>query len=168
MDNNNELLPIIDNDGNVAGKVPRQQAHNGSKVLHPVVHLHLFNDKGDLYLQKRPLWKDILPGKWDTATGGHVNFGEDIRQALIREVEEELGLTDYIPEFVGKYIYESDVEKEFIFVYKTVYNGKINPNHNELADGRFWTSREIAENLGNETFTPNFESEYQRFLLCRQ
>ena len=41
-------------------------------LLHPVVHLHLFNSRGELYLQKRPEWKDIQPGRWDTAVGGHV------------------------------------------------------------------------------------------------
>lgn len=40
-------------------------------LLHPVVH-HLFNFRGELYLQKRPEWKDIQPGRWDTAVGGHV------------------------------------------------------------------------------------------------
>lgn len=39
-------------------------------LLHPVVHLHLFNSRGELYLQKRPEWKDIQPGRWDTAVGG--------------------------------------------------------------------------------------------------
>jgi isopentenyldiphosphate isomerase len=41
-----------------------------------VVHLHVFNSRGELYLQKRPEWKDIQPGKWDTAVGGHIDLGE--------------------------------------------------------------------------------------------
>ena len=40
-DNNNELFPIVDEDGNVLGSILRGQAHDGRKVLHPVVHLHL-------------------------------------------------------------------------------------------------------------------------------
>lgn len=54
MDNSNELLPIVDNNGNVIGKVARGIAHNGTKILHPVVHLHIFSRHGDIYLQKRP------------------------------------------------------------------------------------------------------------------
>lgn len=66
-DNSNEIFPVVDNEGRVIGSATRGQCHNGSHILHPVVHLHLFNSKGDLYLQRRPDWKDIQPGKWDTA-----------------------------------------------------------------------------------------------------
>ena len=92
-----ELFPIIDEDGNVIGKATRRECHSGSMLLHPVVHLHVFNSKGELYLQKRSLSKDIQPGKWDTAVGGHVDYGEEIETALRREAREELGITDYTP-----------------------------------------------------------------------
>lgn len=95
MDNKNERFPLVDETGNVLGSITRGEAHDGSKKLHPVVHLHLFNSKGELYIQKRPDWKDIQPGKWDTACGGHVDFGEDIVTALHREVHEELGVDSY-------------------------------------------------------------------------
>ena len=98
MDNKDELFPVVDEDGHVLGKITRGKAHDGSKVLHPVVHLHVFNSRGELYLQQRPHWKDIQPDKWDTACGGHVDYGETVEQALHREVSEELGITDYTPE----------------------------------------------------------------------
>lgn len=50
-DNKKELFPIVDAAGNVLGSISRGEAHNGGKVLHPVVHLHLFNSKGELFLQ---------------------------------------------------------------------------------------------------------------------
>ena len=100
MDNNNELFPIVDEDGKVMGSATRGECHSGSHLLHPVVHLHVFNSNGDIYLQRRPDWKDIQPGKWDTAVGGHVNYGETPDEALHREVLEELGITDYHSEFI--------------------------------------------------------------------
>ena len=63
-DNKNEEFPIVDEMGNILGAITRGHAHDGSKILHPVVHLHVFNSKGDLYLQHRPAWKDIQPDKW--------------------------------------------------------------------------------------------------------
>ena len=91
-DNLNEMLPVVDENGNIIDAATRGECHGGSRKLHPVVHLHVFNSKGELYLQKRPGWKDIQPGKWDTAVGGHVDFGENVERALVREVREELGI----------------------------------------------------------------------------
>ena len=62
-DNSLEKFPIVDEEGHVLGSATRGECHSGSKLLHPVVHLHVFNSKGEVYLQRRPDWKDIQPGK---------------------------------------------------------------------------------------------------------
>lgn len=162
QDNNQEIFPLVDADGNVIGSATRGECHNGSYLLHPVVHLHVFNSQGELYLQKRPEWKDIQPGKWDTAVGGHVDFGESPREALIREVREELGITDFEPVFVDKYVFESRRERELVYVNRTTYDGPVCPSQDELAGGRFWTMQEIKDAIGHDILTPNFESEFQR------
>ena len=161
QDNLSEMFPIVDEEGNILDAATRGKCHDGSKLLHPVVHLHLFNSRGELYLQKRPEWKDIQPGKWDTSVGGHVDLGESVEQALLREVREELGVTEFVPVSVAHYVFESTRERELVFVYKTVYDGDISPTA-ELDGGRFWTLQEIKENIGKGIFTPNFESEFQR------
>lgn len=51
-DNNQEMFPIVDEQGNITGAATRGECHSGSKLLHPVVHLHVFNTQGDIYLQK--------------------------------------------------------------------------------------------------------------------
>ena len=163
-DNPEELFPVVDEEGNILGSISRKEAHDGSKTLHPVVHLHGFDSKGELYLQRRPVWKDIQPGKWDTACGGHVTMGENVNQALRREVREELGMTDFTPTPLGKYVFESDREKELVYVHRCVYDGIIAPSEDELDGGRFWSGKEIAENMGKGVFTPNFENEYQRYI----
>lgn len=167
-DNKNELFPIVDEKGNVLGTISRGHAHDGCKILHPVVHLHVFNSKEELYLQKRPDWKDIQPGKWDTAVGGHVELGESIESALYREVKEELGIKKFIKISLGYYIFESKKEKELVFVNKCIYDGPIHPNKEELAEGKFWNEKEIINNIGKGIFTPNFENEYQQLFMLKK
>lgn len=162
-DNRSELFPVVDLSGRVVGRATRGECHSGSMLLHPVVHLHVFNSRGELYLQRRPLWKDIQPGRWDTAVGGHVDYGETVEEALRREVREELGIVDFEPEAVAVYPFRSEREYELVHVYRTVYDGAIRPS-DELDSGRFWSPDEIREKLGKGVFTPNFEGELPRIL----
>lgn len=60
-DNSEEMFPLVDEEGNLIGAATRGECHNGSKLLHPVVHLHVFNSKGELYLQKRRTGKTSSP-----------------------------------------------------------------------------------------------------------
>ena len=160
-DNSEELFPVVDETGRVIGKATRGECHSGSKILHPVVHLHVFDPEGRLYLQKRPEWKDIQPGKWDTAVGGHVDYGETVAEALRREVREEIGLTDFDARPLGSYVFESSREKELVNAFTTTVTEAPSPS-DELDGGRFWSREEITANLGKGVFTPNFESEYLR------
>ena len=154
-----EIFPVVNSKGEVIGSATRTECHAGTFILHPVVHLHIFNSQGDLYLQKRVMTKKIQPGKWDTAVGGHIDYGESEEEALLRETREELGVRDFTPEFLMRYEFRSSVEAELVYVYKCIYNGKFNPDPTEVSEGRFWSWNEIKENIGKGIFTPNFESE---------
>lgn len=159
-----EWLPIVNEKGEIKGKAIRSECHNGSKLLHPVVHLHVMNRSKYIYLQKRPDNKLIQPGKWDTSVGGHVTLGESIEIALKREAFEEIGLTNFAAKPLGNYIFESEVEKEMVFSFVSYDFKGIHLHTDEVKEGRFWSPRQIEQNLGKGVFTPNFELEYQKLI----
>ncbi len=156
-----EMFPVVNEKGEVTGTAPRRVCHDGrSMLLHPVVHLHLFDPDGRLFLQKRSANKDIQPGKWDTSVGGHVSPGENIDDALRREAREELGLKEIRPEFLHRYVWESARERELVFSFLCVSGATPVLNPDEIEDGRYWPVKEITESLGKEIFTSNFEHEF--------
>ncbi len=157
-----EWFPVVDEEGAVIGRAPRSVCHDGkSKLLHPVVHLHLFNREGKLFLQKRSMKKDIQPGKWDTSVGGHIDPGEIVEDALRRETSEEIGLKNIVPQFLHKYVWESPRERELVFSFIAVSDNAPVTDPSEIDDGRFWSYDEIERNIGKDIFTPNFEHEFQ-------
>ncbi len=156
-----EMVPVVEENGLVVGQATRQSVHDGSKLMHPVVHLHIINREGCLYIQKRSMSKDLLPGRWDTAVGGHVDYGETLEEALYREASEELGFRDFNPVFLKSYVWESAREKELVNVFATVGNFTLRPDNDEVTEGRYWKMSEIGSNLGRGLFTPNFEQEFK-------
>lgn len=155
-----EMLPIIDESGTVLYQASRAFAHAGSKPLHPVVHLHIINRNGEVYLQRRGRMKDILPLKWDTAVGGHISYGEYVIEALFREAGEELSLFDFNPCFISSYVFESSIERELVNVFAIVGDFKPRPNPDELEGGKFWSEEQLSAAMGKGVLAPNFESEY--------
>lgn len=158
-----EWLPVVDAQGKVIGRAPRSVCHSGSKLLHPVVHLHIINKQGDIFLQKRSHSKKFLPGKWDTAVGGHISVHETVETALKREAWEELGISQLKVQFLASYIWESEREKELVFVFLCQYYDCIHIDNPEVEEGRFWNRQEICQKIDSGLFTPNLIHEYRLF-----
>jgi len=156
-----EWLPMVDEEGRILGKALRSYCHNGSKTLHPVVHLHLIGKDQSIFLQKRATTKLVQPGKWDTAVGGHLAYGETIEESLKREAEEEIGLTGFKAVPALKYRWDSAIESELVYCFIARQGSPKAMSSEEISEGRYWKFKEIEENLGKAVFTPNFEHEFQ-------
>lgn len=156
-----EFFPVVEPNGLVVGRSTREYCHSGAKPLHPVIHIHIIDRFSRIYLQKRSMKKDIQPGKWDTAVGGHVSYGESIVEAVYREAFEELRLIEFNPIHIESYLFESSVEKEMVNVFAAVGSYELTPDLDEVDEGRWWPIEEIDANIGKRVFTPNFESEFQ-------
>lgn len=155
-----EWFPVVEPSGLVVGRAARQYCHSGAKPLHPVIHIHIIDRMSRIYLQKRSMRKDIQPGKWDTAVGGHLAYGESILEAVYREASEELGLVNFNPVYIETYEFESPIEREMVNVFAAVGSYELKPDLDEVDEGRWWELADIDAAIGKGVFTPNFESEF--------
>lgn len=160
-----ELVQLVDRRGRPAGQAPRRLCHGDPRLRQGVAHLYLFDREGRLYLQLRSLAKDRFPGCWDTSVGGHLAPGESPEQALRREAREELGIELERWQKLPGYLYADEVESEYVFAFRTVYDGPLDPDPAEVAGGSFLTLREIERRLAADPrqFTRHFRVGFRRF-----
>lgn len=159
-----EYFDIYDEAGNRVGRALRSECHGNPALLHHTSHVVVFHPDGErILLQKRSMAKDVQPGKWDTAVGGHVDSGEDYRDAALRELREELG----VAQFAGglRHLFDSkirnEIESEDVRVYGLTLAGPFRFQPEEIDEIRFWTKRELADPENRKLFTPNLVSELE-------
>lgn len=87
-----ELWDLLDDSRRPLGRTADRAAGLREGELHVVVHVCLFNDSGQMLIQRRTDTKEDWPGLWDFSVGGSVHAGESSREGAVREVREELGL----------------------------------------------------------------------------
>lgn len=158
-----ELLDIVTEEGEIIKTLSRSEVHGNPSLIHRVVHVLVFNSRGELLLQKRSANKDVAPGKWDTSVGGHVNSGESLETALKREMQEELGIKKCNPVFLYSYIHSNKYESELVYTYSCVHDGEADFPDNEIDEVRPWNVNEIRRNLGNGKLSDNFEHEIHTY-----
>lgn len=159
-----EYLEIINREGEIIGLAPRSEIHGNPLLMHRVVHVLIFNKKGDLLLQKRSMNKDVAPGKWDTSVGGHVNPGEDLFSSALREMEEELGIRKHGLKYLYSYVHTNPYETEMVTTFEVLHDGGFSFNSEEIEEVRFWSIEEIKKSLGSGVLSDNFEQEIKMYL----
>ena len=86
-----ELIEIVDKDGNFTGQIMDKEEAHDKNLLHNEVAVFIINDKKQVLLQKRSANKRFNPNKW-ALCAGHVDAGESLESAALREVKEEVGI----------------------------------------------------------------------------
>lgn len=159
-----EWLEIVDEHDCIIGRARRSECHGNPALIHRTSHVVVFGSDGRLLLQKRSRQKDVQPGKWDTAVGGHLAPGENYEQAARRETCEELGvdLSHQTLEFLFRHRIRNRIESENVAVYRLVHDGPFTSPAEEIDSLRFWSAHELREELGNGALTPNLEQELER------
>lgn len=146
-----ELVDIVDKKGIVIGQATRSQVYKKG-LLHPAVNIVVVNKKGQIFIQRRSP-KKILPLYWDISASEHVKSKESYKSAALRGLLEELTIIAPVKLLRSKHIQKNQyitkeihlVEYELVELYGTRYDGEINTNIEEVAEGKFISFGELKE-----------------------
>lgn len=113
-----ELIDIVSKNGKPTGKNALKSVIHSKGYYHNTAHIWFYNSQGHILLAQRAASKTICPLLWDVSVAGHVDSGETIEQAAVRECKEELGIQ----------ISEQQLHKIGVFPCFQSYDNVINDN----------------------------------------
>lgn len=163
-----EIFETVDENNHVTGTAKRSECHGNPGLIHRTAHVVVYSEDGKILFQKRSRFKDIQPGRWDTAVGGHLMPGEDFETAARREMAEEIGIKKHLPlSFLFDMKIRNNIESENVRVFSTISSGPFSFPEEEIDELKFWTVPDILNELENNTgtFTPNLIGELKKLLL---
>ena len=165
-----EELILVDAEDNEIGFLSKAACHDGAGILHRAFSVFLFNDAGELLLQRRGASKRLWPGYWSNSCCSHPRRGESMDVATRRRLRDELNVEASL-EFVYKFGYqtgygEDGSENELCHVFLGRVTDQVRPNGHEIDEIRFVSAHKLDEVLSEapETFTPWFRMEWRRLV----
>ena len=139
-----EIFDVVNECDEVIGRKPRSEVHRLG-LKHRAVHVLVFNQRGEVFLQKRSMKKDRQPGLWDSSASGHLDSGEDYDHCAIRELQEEIGLKlPGVPERLFKLAATPETDQEHVWVYQCRAEGPFELNQDEIDKGSWFTPNEVT------------------------
>lgn len=157
-----EFVVLVNPQDEVLGLMEKQQAHiNG--LLHRAFSVFLFNQNGEMLLQKRAAEKYHSPHQWTNAVCSHPRIEETYLEAAKRRLNEELGIEAELSEKFN-FIYKADVggglwEHELDHVFTGIYHSEFNLNKDEVAEVRYISLENLDKEISEhpEQFTEWFK-----------
>jgi isopentenyl-diphosphate delta-isomerase len=161
-----EIIDIIDIETDtVIGQAEKSRIYN-EFLPHRIVHIFIYNNDGQILLQKRAATLSYCPNHWATAACGHVTSGEDYLAAGNRELHDEIGIN--IPlTFVAAPIYATTDRMYFkkrLGVLTGIYEGLFKTSESEVSEVRWFSPGEIDTLVEkNELMHPEFSFLWKNF-----
>ncbi|HXH09669.1 MAG TPA: NUDIX hydrolase YfcD [Alphaproteobacteria bacterium] len=163
MDAADELVVIVDAQNNVVGVVPRREMR-AKRLPHRSTYILVFDSKGNLYVQKRTMTKDVFPGYYDIAAGGVVLAGETYEQGAERELGEEMGIRGVPLTSLFDFYFENERTCLWGRAFSCTYDGEIVLQPEEVESGAFVSIQDILRRAETELFTPDGLYVLRRYL----
>ncbi len=164
-----DKLITVNRQDKILGYQDKEACHTLKGVLHRAISVFVFNQKGQILLQKRSQKKKLWPGFWSNSCCSHPRPGESYLQAGERRLKEELGFTcslKYLDKFYYRAVYKNiGSENEICAVLVGKHDGEVEPNPDEVEAIRWIGFKQLKQELKEEPelFTPWFKKEVERF-----
>jgi len=157
-----EFVVLVNRNGRRVGVVEKLEAHKKG-LLHRALSVFIFNDRGQMLLQKRAASKYHFAELWSNACCSHPRPGEKILSAAKRRLKEELNFKTGL-ESKGVIAYRfSDAksgltEHEYDYIFTGAFNKEIDFNEDEVSEVRWISVPKLKKEIKNfpEKFTPWF------------
>lgn len=159
-----EWFDVVNERDEVVGRERRAVVH-ARGLWHRAVHILVFNQAGQVFLQKRSMIKDTAPGCWDSSCSGHVDAGEDYDVAAVRELREELGLNvSASPERIFREQARQETGWEFVWVYRLRHEGPFELHPDEIERGEWRMPAEVTAEIARvpADYAPAFRHLWSR------
>jgi 8-oxo-dGTP pyrophosphatase MutT (NUDIX family) len=166
MEAADEVVVIVDEHNTIVGTAPRREMR-AKRLPHRSTYILVFNSRGELYVQKRTLTKDVFPGYYDVAAGGVVLAGETYEQGAARELEEEMGICTVPLTRLFDFYFADDHTRLWGCAFTCVYDGTVILQEEEVESGAFATLHDIQRRAETEPFTPDGMYVLRRYLAAR-
>jgi isopentenyldiphosphate isomerase len=150
MSSADELFDVVDDHDTVIEQRPRSEVHQRG-LQHRAVHVLIFNQRGELFLQQRSRTKECFPGRWDSSASGHLASGEAYDACAVREVREELGVElARPPQRLFKLAACPGTGMEFVWVYRAEADGPFTLHPEEISAGGWFAPDAITRWLAEQ------------------
>ena len=158
-----EIVTIVDEQNRVVGAMPRSVMRT-RRLPHRATYILTFNSRGELYVHKRTLTKDVFPGFYDAVAGGVVLAGESYETGAARELEEELGIRGVPLRGLFDFYYDDENSRVWGMAFYCTYDGEVVPQKEEIEFGFFLEVKEVFRLAESEAFTPDGIIVLERYL----
>lgn len=145
-----ENVILVDSQDRELGLMEKMEAHKKA-LLHRAFSVFIFNDKGEMMLQRRALNKYHSGGLWTNACCSHPRHGESLENAGQRRLIEEMGFQ--VPLTYGfHFIYHAPLEHgltehELDHVLFGTYSGQPKINPEEVCDWKYISSENLYQDM---------------------
>ncbi|AZV56678.1 NUDIX domain-containing protein [Clostridium sp. AWRP] len=159
-----ELWDVYDSERNKTNRTMVRGTDFNEGDYHMVVHICIFNSKGEMLIQQRQPFKEGWSNMWDITVGGSAIEGETSQMAAERELMEELGIKINLQDIRPHLTINFDNGFDNVYlIQKDIDIVDLTLQYKEVQCAKWASKKEIFSMIDSGEFIPYYKSLIQLF-----